>query len=90
MHYIISATMRIALGTLMLLGVCLFVLLGLLSLIRELFADENHREPTLADDDSRPRDSRAPQVGPASGAALSRLRGGRAERRGTEASGATR
>jgi hypothetical protein len=52
MHYIISATMRIAMGTLMLLGVCLFVLLGLLSLIRELFADENHREPTLADDDS--------------------------------------
>jgi hypothetical protein len=30
MHYIISATMRISLGTLMLIGVCLFVLLGLL------------------------------------------------------------
>jgi hypothetical protein len=54
MHYIISATMRITLGTLMLLGVCLFLLLGLLSLIRELFTDENHQAPTLADDDSRP------------------------------------
>ena len=40
MHDIISATMRIMLATLMLLGVCLFVLLGLLSFIRELFADE--------------------------------------------------
>ena len=40
MHYIISATMRITLATLMLLGVCLFVLLGLLSIICELFADK--------------------------------------------------
>ena len=62
MHYIISATMRITLATLMLLGVCLFVLLGLLSLIRELFADERPQAPTLADDDSRPRHSLAPQV----------------------------
>jgi hypothetical protein len=62
MHYIISATMRITLGTLMLLGVCLFVLLGLLSLIRELFADEHPQAPAFADDDSRARDSLAPQV----------------------------
>jgi hypothetical protein len=54
MHYIISATMRITLAALMLLGVCLFVLLGLLSLIRELFADEHHQAPAFADDDSRP------------------------------------
>jgi hypothetical protein len=62
MHYIISATMRITLAALMLLGVCLFVLLGLLSLIRELFADEHPQAPALADEDSRPRDSLAPQV----------------------------
>jgi hypothetical protein len=62
MHYIVSATMRITLGTLMLLGVCLLLLLGLLSLIRELFADEHPQAPVLADDDSRLRDSLAPQV----------------------------
>jgi hypothetical protein len=61
MHYI-SATMRITVGILMLLGVCLFVLLGLLSLIRELFADEHPQAPAFADDDSRARDSLAPQV----------------------------
>ena len=62
MHYIISAIMRITLATLMLLGVCLFVLLGLLSFTRELFADEHRHAPALGDDDSRPRDSFAPQV----------------------------
>jgi hypothetical protein len=62
MHYIISATMRIMLATLMLLGVCLFVLLGLLSLIRDLFADEYPQAPAFADDDSRPPDSLATQV----------------------------
>jgi hypothetical protein len=64
MHYIIiSATMRIMLATLMLLGVCLFALLGLLSLIRELFGDEHPQAPpALEDDDSRPRDSLATQV----------------------------
>ena len=62
MNYIISATMRITLATLMLLGVCLFVLLGLLSLIRDLFADEHPQAPAFADDDSRPRDFLATQV----------------------------
>jgi hypothetical protein len=62
MLYIISATMRITLATLMLLGVCFFVLLGLLGLIRELVADEHPRAAALADGDSRPRDSLAPQV----------------------------
>jgi len=62
MHYILSATMRIMLATLMLLGVCLFVLLGLLTFIRELFVDEHRHAPALTDDDSRPRDSFAPQV----------------------------
>ncbi|HXI40251.1 MAG TPA: hypothetical protein VNH83_09735 [Bryobacteraceae bacterium] len=62
MHYIISATMRIMLATLMLLGVCVFVLLGLLSLVRDLFADERPQAPAFADDDSRPRDSLATQV----------------------------
>ena len=62
MHFIISATMRIMLATLMLLGVCLFVLLGLLSLIRELFAGEQSQAPVLMDDDSQPRDALAPHV----------------------------
>jgi len=62
MHYILSASMRIMLATLMLLGVCLFVLLGLLTFIRELFVDEHRHAPALTDDDSRPRDSFAPQV----------------------------
>jgi hypothetical protein len=62
MHYIISATMRVTLGTLMSLGDCLFVLLGLLSLIRELFADEHPQAPAFADEDLRTRDSIAPQV----------------------------
>jgi hypothetical protein len=64
MHDSISATMRIMLGILMLLGVCLFVLLGLLRLIRELFADEHPQAPALADEDTRPKDSLAAQVGP--------------------------
>jgi hypothetical protein len=45
-----------------LLGVCLCVLLGLLSLIHELFADEHPHAPPLVDDDSRSRNSPAPQV----------------------------
>lgn len=49
MHYLISATMRITLGKLLLLGACLFVLLGLLRLIRELFADEHPQAPALGD-----------------------------------------
>jgi len=62
MLYIISATMRITLATLMLLGVCLFALLGLLSFIRELFADAHAQASALSDEDLRPRDSLAPQV----------------------------
>ena len=62
MHFIISATMRITLAALMLLGVCLFVLLGLLSLIRELFAGDQSQAPVFTDDDSQPRDSLATQV----------------------------
>jgi hypothetical protein len=57
MHYIISVAMRITLATLILLGVCLFLMLELSSLIRELFADEHHQAPARADDDSRPRGS---------------------------------
>ena len=57
---IFSATMRITLGTVMVLGVFLLVLLGLLSLMRELFAEEHAQAPAFADDDSR--DSLAPQV----------------------------
>jgi hypothetical protein len=62
MHHIVSATMRITLATLMLLGVCLFVLLGLLRFICELFADEQARASALTEDDSQPRDALAAQV----------------------------
>ena len=62
MHYIISAAMRILLATLMFLGTCLLVFLGLLSLIRELFADQLIHAPALTDEGSRRRDSLAPQV----------------------------
>jgi hypothetical protein len=63
MHFTISAIMRIALATLMLLGVCLFVLLGLLSIVRELLADEHHPAHCVADDDSRLAESPVPQLG---------------------------
>jgi hypothetical protein len=63
MHFIFSAIIRTALATLILVGVCLFVLLDLLSFIRELLADEHHRTHRLADDDSRVPDSLVPQVG---------------------------
>ena len=45
MHYIIFAAMRIMLAALILLGVGFFVLMGLMSIIRELFADDHHHQP---------------------------------------------
>ena len=63
MHYIISAAMRIMLAALILLGVGLFVLMGLMSIIRELFADDHHRQPPeLSENDMRQPDSVTLQV----------------------------
>jgi hypothetical protein len=54
MHYIIVAAMRIMLGALILLGVGFFVLMGLMSIIRELFADDHHhQQPQLSENDMR-------------------------------------
>lgn len=47
MHYIILAAIRIMLAALIVLGVGFFVLMGLMSIIRELFADDDHpQQPT--------------------------------------------
>jgi hypothetical protein len=54
MHYIILAAMRIMLAALILLGVGFFVLMGLMSIIRELFADDHHHQPPqLSENDMR-------------------------------------
>ena len=64
MHYIIFAAMRIMLAALILLGVGFFVLMGLMSIIRELFADDHHHQPPqLSENDMRPPDSVTLQVG---------------------------
>jgi hypothetical protein len=58
MHYIIFAAMRIMLVALILLGVGFFVLMGLMSIIRELFADDHHHQPPqLSENDMRLPDS---------------------------------
>jgi hypothetical protein len=62
MHYIILATMRIMLAALILLGVGFFVLMGLMSIIRELFADDHHQPPQLSENDMRLPDSVTLQV----------------------------
>ena len=54
MHFIIVATMRITLVALILLGVGFLVLTGLLSIIRELFADDHHhQQPHFSESDVR-------------------------------------
>ena len=64
MHDIISAAMRIMLAALILLGVGFFVLMGLMSIIRELFADDDHhhQQPQLSESDMRLPDSVTLQV----------------------------
>jgi hypothetical protein len=51
MHYLIVATMRFMLVALILLGLGLFVLMGLLSILRDLFADDDlpQRQPQSSD-----------------------------------------
>ncbi len=57
MNYPISAVMRITVIAMMLIGLCFFVLLGLLSIARELMANDHHQPPALSDSDSRTSDS---------------------------------
>jgi hypothetical protein len=49
MNYTISVVMRITVIALMLLGLFFFVLLGLLSIARELIGSEHHQPPTSSD-----------------------------------------
>ena len=62
MNYTISAVMRTTLIAMMLLGLCYFVLLGLLSIARELIANDQHQPPALSDSDSLSSDSTVPQA----------------------------
>jgi hypothetical protein len=58
MHYIILAAMRIMVAALILLGVGFLVLMGLMSILRELFADAHHHQPPqLSENDMRLPDS---------------------------------
>ena len=58
MQFIIVGTMRITLAALILLGIGFLVLSGLLSIIRELFADDHHHpQPHFAESDIRRSDS---------------------------------
>jgi hypothetical protein len=43
---------------------CFFLLLGLLSIARELIANEHHQPPALSDNDSRTSDSMVPEAPP--------------------------
>ena len=62
MNYTISALMRITVIAIMLFGLFFLALLGLLSIARELIANEQHQPPALSDDDSRTPDSMVPQA----------------------------
>ena len=58
----ISVVMRIAIVAMMLLGLCFFVLLGLLRIARELITSDQHLPPVLSDGDSRISESMAPHA----------------------------
>ena len=62
MNYTISVVMRTTVIAMMLLGLCFFVLLGLLSIARELIANDHHQPPALSDGDLRTSDSMVPQA----------------------------
>jgi hypothetical protein len=62
MNYTISVVFRIMFFAMLLLGLCFFVLLGLLGIIQELLAGEYHQPPPLSDNDSRISNSMVPQV----------------------------
>ncbi len=60
MNYTIAVVMRITVIAMMLLGLCFFVLLSLLSIARELIANDQQQPPALSDSDSRTSDSMVP------------------------------
>jgi len=52
MHYIILATMRITLAALILLGVGFLLLVGILNITRELFADDRNEQPQFSESEA--------------------------------------
>ena len=62
MNNAISVVMRITFIAMILLGLCFFGLLGLLSIARELISNDHHLPPALSDSDSRRSESMAPRV----------------------------
>jgi hypothetical protein len=62
MNYTIAVVMRITLVSVILLGLCFFLLLGLLSIARELIANDHHPSPALSDGDARTSESMAPRA----------------------------
>jgi hypothetical protein len=59
MNNTISVVMRIIFVAMILLGLCVFGLLGLLSIARELITNDHHLPPALSDSDSRTSESMA-------------------------------
>ena len=62
MGNLISIAMRMTLVAMILLGFCFLVLIGLLSIIRELFTNERAKPSALPDDDAPRFQSMAPQM----------------------------
>jgi hypothetical protein len=62
MNNMISVVIRITFVAMILLGLCLFGLLGLLSIARELITNDHHLPPALSDDDSPTSESMAPRA----------------------------
>jgi hypothetical protein len=62
MNNTISVVVRITFVAMMVLGLCFFVLLSLLSIARELFSNDYHQPPAFSDSDSRTLDSMAPHA----------------------------
>jgi hypothetical protein len=62
MNNAISVVMRITFVAMILLGLCCFGLLGLLSIARELFTNDHHLPPALSDSDSPTLESMAPRA----------------------------
>ena len=62
MNNTIAVLMRVTFVAMMLLGICFYVLLGLLSIARELVTYDHHQPPALSDNDSRTPESMAPRT----------------------------
>jgi TRAP-type mannitol/chloroaromatic compound transport system permease small subunit len=62
MNNTIAVVMRLTFVAMILLGFCLFGLLGLLSIVRELISNDHHLPPALSDSDSRTSEAVAPRA----------------------------